>query len=234
MEMQKQTEDLTSAMDEKLLPVTQELRELRSDNIKLKERVAFLERKDRENNLLLFGLQETEQSQSELMKMTIEKIQTDLNITMHTTDINKIYRIGRKDSSSTAKTRPTMVSLTNSWRKTEILKNKKKLREVYVTEDFPKEVLNKRRELQEQLIVERNKGNFAVLSYDRLIIKENNLINKDKRKRDHITSPDVAVQPRKQHTAHSSLKTNRINAFDAMRGRSNSFTSTTNTSFHPA
>lgn len=42
--MQKQSEELTLAMDEKLLPVTQEIKELKLENAKLKEQVAFLEK----------------------------------------------------------------------------------------------------------------------------------------------------------------------------------------------
>ncbi|GBP27338.1 hypothetical protein EVAR_18811_1 [Eumeta japonica] len=95
------------------------------------------------------------------------------------------------------------------------MKNKKKLKEIYITEDYSKETLEKRKALKPQLIEERKKGNFAYIKYDQLIVKKNTN-NKDKRKREISTSPQNDPQPRKQQTLN--LSTNkRINAFDMMR-----------------
>lgn len=40
-------------------------------------------------------------------------------------------------------------------------------------EDYPKYVIEKRKELQEQLKIERGKGNTAILRYDKIIITKN-------------------------------------------------------------
>ncbi|VVC88277.1 unnamed protein product, partial [Leptidea sinapis] len=43
--------------------------------------------------------------------------------------------------------------------------------------DYPKEVQEKRKELRERMLEERKKGNFAIIDYDKLVIKEKTLNN---------------------------------------------------------
>lgn len=99
---------------------------------------------------------------------------------------------------------------------------------MYITEDYSKEVLEKRKALQAQLKEEWEKGNTAYLKYDKLIVKENNT-SQEKRKRENSTSPPSSDNKPKKQQALSSIKTNRSNAFDIMRTRSNSFSSTATT-----
>lgn len=69
----------------------------------------------------------------------------------------------------------------------EMLKNKRYFPEnIYISEDFPKEVLNKRKELKTQQQEEIKKGNLAYIRYDKLIIKEKST---EKRKRSPSNSP---------------------------------------------
>lgn len=129
-----------------------------------------------------------------------------------------IYRISEIDTKN-EKVRPILISFVNNWKKSDIMKNKHKLKNnVFASEDYPKEILNKRKELLPKLIEERKKGNYAVINYDKLIIKEGRPAN-EKRKRDTSTSPSGFEQPRKQHLI---TKTNTLNAFDLLRNRSNS------------
>ncbi|KAJ0172549.1 hypothetical protein K1T71_011688 [Dendrolimus kikuchii] len=97
------------------------------------------------------------------------------------------------------------------------MRNKKKLKELYITEDYSKETLE----------IRKQKGNLAYIKYNKLIVKENSRAI-DKRKREKSTSPQVELQPRKQQTLNSS-KNNRINAFDMMRGRSHSLSTISTT-----
>lgn len=218
IEMANQTKDIMSHLDDKLIPFTQEIEKLKLENQHLKEKVAHLEKCNRANNIIIYGLKETEKSSIDLMELTIKKLKTDLNIPLESTDINTIRRIGKKDGKD-GKIRPILVAFLNNWKKNEIMKEKKKLKEIHISEDYPKDILDRRRELQTTLIEERNKGNYAVIKYDKLIVKEG-FPGKDKRKRTSPSSPDfTASQPRKQP---NSSKLNRINAFDVMRGRSNS------------
>lgn len=135
-------------------------------------------------------------------------------------EVNKLYRLGKNKAGD--KPRPVLCSFMNGWKKEEIMKNKKKLQKIYITEDYSKEVLEKRKALQPRLLEEKKKGNIAFFKYDQLIVREPNT---DKRKRELSTSPQsiADTQPKKQQML-SSTKANRTNAFDAMRSRSNSLT----------
>ncbi|GBP04928.1 hypothetical protein EVAR_3810_1 [Eumeta japonica] len=99
--------------------------------------------------------------------------------------------------------------------------NKKKLKNVYVSEDYPKEILDTRKKLQVKLEEQRKKGNYAFINYDKLIVKQGKPGN-EKRKREPSSSPTKKEHPRKQQF---SAKAYRLNAFDVMRNRSNSLPS---------
>lgn len=208
-------------MDEKLKPVLEENRNLKIQVEKLESKIEYFEREKKSNNIIIYGLREGEKSTTELIKYTKQIFQEELDITLGDYDINRIYRIGKQTNKG--KPRPTLLSFINGWKKSEIFKNKKKSKVLYITEDYSKETLEKRKALLPKLKEERNKGNIAYLKYDQLIIKENST-SYEKRKREPSASPYENSQPKKQQTISLSSKTNRTNAFDLMRGRSNSLT----------
>ncbi|GBP71511.1 hypothetical protein EVAR_57076_1 [Eumeta japonica] len=130
--------------------------------------------------------------------------------------------------------RPILITLMNGWKKNEIITNKTKFKDGYISEDFPKEVLLKRKELQKLVLVvqERNKGNFSIIKDDKHIVKEREeTSNIDKCKRQDSYSPNNLQRSKKHYV---SSKTNRINAFDMMRGRNNSLSTFTAPSEHSA
>lgn len=227
LEMSKQTKEIVAQLDEKLVPLTREIQELKSENEILKEKIYYLEKHKRANNIILYGLNESENSIKTLIQLVKNKFKDDLNILVEDRDINTIYRIGKIDKQKEEAGRPILISFVNNWKKSEIMKNKNKLNNnVYASEDYPKDVLNRRRELLPKLEEERKKGNYAIINYDRLIVKEGKP-GYVKRKRDSRASPSTSEQPSKQqHTA----KANRRNAFDLMRNRSNSLS----TDNHPS
>lgn len=94
---------------------------------------------------------------------------------------------------------------------------------IYVKEDFSKEVLEKRKELIPQLMEARNNGRVAFIKYDKLVIKENTEMIGDKRKRNQSTSPKIATNIKKDQER----KMPKINAFERMyRGRSHTMSET--------
>ncbi|XP_063618165.1 uncharacterized protein LOC134791063 [Cydia splendana] len=234
IEMQKQNEDLKQSvtknildkMEEKLIPIVEENKNLKVRVEKLEKEIEYLKKGGRENNIIVFGLDEKETSTIELLREFKENLKIDLNINMEDYEINKIYRLGKKNRESN-KPRPVLCSFINNWKKMEIIKNKKHLKKIHVSEDYSKEVLEKRKTLQADLAEERKKGNIAYLRHDKLIIKETNNNSQEKRKRESSASPsDYNNQPKKQLTV-STTKTNRTNAFDMMRSSSLSNISTT-------
>lgn len=211
------TDSIMERMEEKLEPIIAENKQLKTKVESLERELDYLKREKKSNNVIIFGLKEEEKSKLELLQKIKLKLNDNLSIKLEDYEVNKIHRIGK--TSINGKPRPVLLSFVSGWKKGEVMKNKKYLEEIYITEDYSKEVLEKRKALQPQLIEERNKGNMAYIKYDRLIVKENN-INKEKRKREPSTSPHENL--RKQFSSQSSSKNNRTNAFDLMRARSRS------------
>ncbi|CAB3221816.1 unnamed protein product [Arctia plantaginis] len=235
IEMQKQnaelkdsiTKSILEKMDEKLIPIVEENNNLKTKVEKLEREITYFKRAERSNNIIIFGLEEKEKSSYELIQKLKETFSRELNINIEEYEVNKIHRLGNKERASN-KPRPVLCSFINNWKKNEIIKNKRNLKTIYINEDYPKEVLERRRELQAKLVEERKKGNTAYLKYDELIVKENNT-SQEKRKRETSASPsNYTNQPKKQQTVNTT-KSNRTNAFDIMRSRAGSLPSTPNT-----
>ncbi|XP_022823317.1 uncharacterized protein LOC111354205 [Spodoptera litura] len=227
LEMQQQSVEITetitnsimSRMDDKLMPILEENKFLKQKIETQEKEIEYLKREKRNNNIIIFGVDEKEGTAMELINSIKNILKRDVNIDMDENAINKIYRLGKITKESN-KPRPVLCSFVNEWRKNEIMRKKKDLKEIYITEDYPREVLEKRKALQVKLLEERKKGKIAFLKYDKLVIKENDPIN-DKRKRETSSSPNSSdVQPKKQQAI--SFKANRTNAFDVMRMRSTS------------
>lgn len=106
------------------------------------------------------------------------------------------------------------------------MRNKKKVTEdIYITEDFSKETIQKRKELLPQLKEERKKGNVAYIWNNKLIVKPR---ENEKRKRDNSTSPGRNLQQQeKPKTIVAPAKLLRTDPFAYMRSRSHSLTEKT-------
>lgn len=217
------TNNIMERLDEKLQPIIIENKNLKIKVENLEKEIETLKRGKKQNNLIIFGVNEDERSTQELIQNIINIFKTDLDIQFQEHEINNIYRLGKEKSSG--KPRPILFSFVSEWKKNEVMKKKKSLKNVYVTEDYTKEVLEKRKTLQAQLKVEREKGNVAYLKFDKLVVKgKPNNTNNEKRKREISTSPQNNAQPRKQQTLMPTIN-NRPNAFDVMRNRANSLSS---------
>ncbi|CAB3259882.1 unnamed protein product [Arctia plantaginis] len=172
-------------LDEKLQPIITANKNLKIKVENLEKEVETLKRGKKQSNLIMFGVNEGERSTHELIIINIFK--TDLDIQFQEHEINKIYRLGKEKSSG--KPRPILFSFVSEWKKNKVMEKKKNLKNVYVTEDYTKEVLEKRKTLQAQLKEEREKGNIAYLKFDKLIVKgKTNNTNNEKRKREISTS----------------------------------------------
>lgn len=197
VEMQQQTVEITQnvttalskTFEEKLEPLMEENKKLKEEIISLKTKTYFLEKENRKANVIIHGIAEQEKDNNHLMDLVI----TTLNSMSEKAkirewdnwEVSKVTRIGRKNEN---RARPVLVKLILEWRKTEVLKNNKHFpKDVYATDDYPKEVLEKRRELKVKVKEETEKGNIAYIRYDKLIIKDKE--NNEKRKRQPSTPP---------------------------------------------
>lgn len=227
LEMQKQSTELKDSitnsimdkMDERLQHIIVENKALKIKIEKLEKEIEYLKRDKKNNNIIIFEIGEEKNSTSELLQTVTKLFAKELNIKVAEYEVNNIYRIGK--TRPDGKPRPILLSFVSMWKKNEIIKCRNNLKDVYIKEDYSKEVLEKRKLLQVQLAEERKKGNFAYIKYDKIIIKGNDITN-DKRKRVMSVSPQHNKQTKKQQTTMP-IKNSRLNAFDVMRGRSNSF-----------
>lgn len=180
IEIREMKEEITNTINNS---INERFRNLEEKNFILEEKIKNqeqnLEYLTKRKNLLFFGVPEKENYYSELENNILHLIISDMQISCGKSNIEAVRRLGKKDN----KIRPVVVTFTTMGKKIEILRKKKELtdKSYYVKEDFPKEVLNKRRELQTQLMKERESGKYAILKYDKLIVRENKIDRTNKR-----------------------------------------------------
>lgn len=173
------------------------MKTITEENTKLKNKISELEFKlqraeieKRKNNLVFFGINENIKLEMELVDY-IKEIIVNMGVHMDSQEISKVYRIGQKTDN---KNRPVIVTITTQWKKHLILKNKPDLPQgVNIKEDYPKEILDKRKQLQPQVEEEIKKGNIAYIKYDKLIVKKPKE-NREKRKRETSDSPKAPLE----------------------------------------
>lgn len=209
------TQNITSIFEEKFLVWEGKLGELKERVENQEKRIYNLEKQARTRNLVFFGIEEKETSYRNFEENIIKWIQQYFSIKLNFNDIQVIKRLGMKGE----RPRPTTVTFTTLGIKIEILKQKGALKDTqyYVKEDFPKYVLEKRKELQDQLKLEREKGNIAILKYDKLIVL------KHQTKRKFQSSPENTTQTKTdKHT--QAIKKNKTQQPGKTITRSNSIT----------
>lgn len=173
------------ALDEKMKTITEENTKLKNKISELEFKLQRAEIEKRKNNLVFFGINENIKLEMELVDY-IKEIIVNMGVHMDSQEISKVYRIGQKTDN---KNRPVIVTITTQWKKHLILKNKPDLPQgVNIKEDYPKEILDKRKQLQPQVEEEIKKGNIAYIKYDKLIVKKPKE-NREKRKRETSDSP---------------------------------------------
>lgn len=214
------TTNVVQQIDERFKKLDEENKQLKNEVKELKEKMKGLEMAKKKTNILLFGVKEDKQEELSLVKNINEKLNGYLGLNLQEHEIINAFRIGNIKSSP----RPILISLVSYWRKMEIMRSKYKLPTgIYVKEDYTKDILEARKALQPKLEEERKKGNIAYLKVDKLIIKSQTDANREKRKRDPSSSPDLST-PQTEKPPYAALKkANTTNAFEYMaRARSNS------------
>ncbi|KAJ2937204.1 hypothetical protein O0L34_g19117 [Tuta absoluta] len=219
------TKNVTEALSKKIDSLTEENKVLKSKITKLEQEVNYLEREKRNNNLLFFSIEENEKSEGELVDYIKEMI-IDTGIHINSQEISNVSWIGRWGAN---KNRPVAVSFTTTWKKHMIQHNKLSLPEgIYIREDYSKEVLEKRKQLQPIVEEERKKGNRAFIVYDKLVVKTPKENTRDKRKREESGSPKSSIQKKintnsdsthdlHKQTTKDNMKTNILNYIERKR-----------------
>lgn len=165
----------------------------------------FLEKEAKIRNIVFFGIEENENSYAELEKMIIIFVENYFSIKLDIRDIQVAKRLGKK----TEKPRPICVTFLTLGIKIDILRGKKTLNETpyYVTEDYPKNILERRRELQKQINIERENGNTAFIKYDKLIVIPNKPETSNHKKRKTLpASPENLAYSQTEHRNNAPKK----------------------------
>lgn len=190
------TKNVMEALDDKLKVLTEENNNLKTRVSNLEQKISNLEKEKRVKNLVFFGIEEKGKTELELVD-SVKEILVDSGTHIDSQEISNIHRIG----TNFEKNRPIIISLTTSWKKHLILKNKRNLpTNVFVNEDYPKEVLETRKQLKPQLEAERKNGNIAFIKYDKLIVKKSMNSNREKRKRETPTGSPTTPTPSQKKT----------------------------------
>lgn len=166
------TQNISRMFEEKLLDIEKNHEELKEKVEYQEKRLQYLEKQARKNNLVFFGIEENEKSYENLESNFINWADQHFSTKTIPRDIQEIKRIGKKDE----RIRPIVVTFSTLGTKIKFLKEKRVLKDTifYIKEDYPKHVLEKRKELQAQLQVERDKGNIAKIVYDKLLVSKSN------------------------------------------------------------
>ncbi len=162
-ELRKNNESQRGQIEE----LVQQMVSVQAENTKLKEAFLDLEARSMRDNLMFYNLPEEEGEDCEL-KLT-RFIKEEMEVGVEGLDLARVHRIGVKKPN---KTRP-MVAKFQSFKKREevrkaapVLKGKK----AGVSEQFPKEVAERRKELYPVMRQARNEGKRVRLQMDRLYI----------------------------------------------------------------
>ncbi|XP_039764228.1 uncharacterized protein LOC120636735 [Pararge aegeria] len=186
---QQVTHNINLKLEEKFKIMEEKYNNLEEKLENQEKRLYFLEKQSRQRNIVIFGLAETETSYENSEENIKSFIKRYFSIELGSSEIQEIRRIGKKGE----KTRPITVTFTTLGTKIRIYKQRKVLKntDYYINEDFPQHILEKRKELREQMKIEREKGNYATIRYDKLIIRRNNADSSGNKKRTLPTSPGI-------------------------------------------
>lgn len=201
------TQNINCTLEEKFNTIDEKYENIK-EKLEIQEKKLYiLEKQSRQRNIVIFGLPEAEASYAELEKNILCFINQYFSVGLELRDIQETRRIGRKRE----KPRPITVTFSTLGMKIQIFKQRRLLKDTnyYIKEDFPQHVLEKRKELQEQVVIEKEKGNFATIKYDKLIIHNKNTDSSNNKKRTLPISPNYndLTQPDQKAQGHKKNKT---------------------------
>lgn len=126
-----------------------------------------LERHNRRKNLIFFGIEEGEKSYQELENKILDIIK-QIKISCERNEIESAKRLGKRGE----KPRPITVTFTTMGKKIALLQNKKNFEHatIYFKQDYPLKVLEKRKQLQTEILKFNAEGKKAIIKYDKLIV----------------------------------------------------------------
>lgn len=153
----------------------------------VENKVNNLEMEIKTKNVLLHGLIESEKNVYDLETITTSFIKDKVYDEFALKDVNYMKRIGKLQ---TGKIRPIIISLVSRRVRDILIKNSTNLKnsQHYISEDFPKNVQEIRKKLIPDMIKARRAGKYAIIRYDKLLIKDKLIIKESHKKIDNTTT----------------------------------------------
>lgn len=175
-DMKNMEENIKNAINkninEKFTQMEIKTKELEDKIYNQEKQITFLDKQMRKKNILFFGMMETEKNYDDLQNSVLSIINNSMKIRCEKWEIEAVARKGKQDD---GKIRPVITTFTTMSRKLEIIRNKKCLDNIniYIKEDYSPAVLQRRKELQDELKKEREAGKNVVLRQDRIVTLNN-------------------------------------------------------------
>lgn len=166
--LQSQIKELKAAFETNKIANDEEIINLKTKIQEHDNQFLRYEMEARKRNIIIHGIKETERNRKELEDIIIslfnEVIKTDIKIT----EIDAIFRLGSKKDKDI---RPVIVKFLSQRRVWDVLQNRKFLKgkNIFINEDLPKPIVEKRKELYPLMKELRDKGETAYMKYDKLI-----------------------------------------------------------------
>ena len=170
-------------VDVRLVKADSEYNDLLKKHKLLQEKVINLESQSRRDNLILEGVPEapngSKETQSDCVKKVLAILSNDMKITeANTIRIVRCHRLGQLRSTSTqnnSQARPRAIIMKFHWYgdRDRVWQAKAQLKntDYFLKEDFPAEIIERRKTLTPIMFAARRKGNSAYLIVDKLHIK---------------------------------------------------------------
>ncbi|KAI5637043.1 hypothetical protein NE865_10224 [Phthorimaea operculella] len=107
------TNNVMAAFNEKMKIITEENENLKIRVSELENKLNYLDKEKRRNNIILFGMEERK-LEAELVDV-VKEIITDMEIHLDSSEISKVSRIGKRSDN---KLRPVVATITTTWKRT--------------------------------------------------------------------------------------------------------------------
>lgn len=161
--------NLSKGLHEGLERVSSEVTLLKDKTARLESRIEHFERKEKKNNIVIYGLAKVEHTGLTLAEWIIAKFSTLLGIEVPLSSINNVYFVGRADFKA-----PLVVEFTSFITKSSIFKNLFKLKGsgVFIGNDLAKKDREINRVLVSHLKEAKKKKLVAHIRNNRLYVGE--------------------------------------------------------------
>lgn len=162
-------EERISSLECEKVQQSQAISELQMESAAKSSYISTLEMKINKCNVILFNFEESEITPEDLLTNLIKFFNEVMKVIMKHTDIDVVYRLGKEQP---RKIRPVFISLTTMKMRDYIFSCRRNLKDtkIYISEDCPKEIIAKRKQLLPALLGAKKLKKKAFFKYGTLVV----------------------------------------------------------------